>query len=64
MPFYFSSIAHPTESRQAFVQEGISEAGFLENWYTLSETPDNTDESILVDAVKLATDVLKKIDTG
>ncbi|MFW9801681.1 MAG: M28 family metallopeptidase [Candidatus Thorarchaeota archaeon] len=41
---------------------GISEAGFLENWHTLDDTPDNIDESVLVDAVKLATAVLKRID--
>ncbi|MFW9889794.1 MAG: M28 family metallopeptidase [Candidatus Thorarchaeota archaeon] len=43
---------------------GISEAGFLKNWHTLDDTPENIDESVLVDAVKLATAVLMKIDTG
>ncbi|MFX1263122.1 MAG: hypothetical protein ACFFAZ_13625 [Promethearchaeota archaeon] len=46
------------------MQQGISQAGFLENWHTLDEMPDNIDESVLVDAVKIATSVLTKIDTG
>jgi hypothetical protein len=42
----------------------ISEGGFLENWHTLNDTPDNIDESVLVDAVMLAIAVLKKMDTN
>ncbi len=42
---------------------GISEAGFLKNWHTLNDTPEQIDESVLVEAVKLAVAVLKKVDT-
>ncbi|MFX0054314.1 MAG: M28 family metallopeptidase [Promethearchaeota archaeon] len=42
---------------------GISEAGFLENWHTLDDTPENIDDSVLVDAVRLALAVLKKVDS-
>jgi Zn-dependent M28 family amino/carboxypeptidase len=41
---------------------GISEAGFLENWHTLDDTPENIDESTLVNAVRLAIAALKRID--
>ncbi|MFW9968040.1 MAG: M28 family metallopeptidase [Candidatus Thorarchaeota archaeon] len=41
---------------------GISEAGFLKNWHTLDDTPENIDETVLIDAVKLAIAALKRID--
>jgi hypothetical protein len=41
---------------------GISEAGFLENWHSLNDTPENIDESALVNAVRLAISVLRRID--
>ncbi|MHA2193144.1 MAG: M28 family metallopeptidase [Candidatus Thorarchaeota archaeon] len=47
---------------QATAVVGISETGFLENWHTLDDTPENIDESVLVTAVTLAVAVLRKID--
>lgn len=41
---------------------GISEAGFLENWHTLNDTPEHIDESTLVSAVQLAVAALRRID--
>jgi hypothetical protein len=41
---------------------GISEAGFLENWHTLDDTPEHIDESTLVNAVRLAIAALTRID--
>ena len=47
---------------QATAVVGISETGFIDNWHSLNDTPENIDESVLVDAVRLAVAFLTRAD--
>jgi putative aminopeptidase FrvX len=47
---------------QATAVVGISESGFIDNWHSLNDIPANIDESVLVDAVRLAVSFLRRTD--